>query len=155
MIVFLDSRFTSFHEGKLISVGAVSEDDQRFYEVSSSFLESECSPSTLKTVLPYLGKPGIPEDELLTRLSEWLGTFDELVIVTSSSLALNPITTLILDGRLKGNVRMETMFIPLPSKELQKTKSFLENRAHKNALERAIDLMEADALKFKNTGFLE
>ncbi|MEX3669793.1 hypothetical protein AB3X82_16520 [Paraburkholderia phenoliruptrix] len=56
---FLDTEFTSFDAGQLISVAIVGEDGREFYAERSDFESSLCSDFVREIVLPQLGQfPG-------------------------------------------------------------------------------------------------
>lgn len=63
MRVYLDTEFTQLNDGKLISLGLVSENSERtFYaELTDSYKLEDCSDFVVETVLPLLDAPDLPE----------------------------------------------------------------------------------------------
>ncbi|MET3109095.1 hypothetical protein AAKU58_003944 [Oxalobacteraceae bacterium GrIS 1.18] len=77
MLIFIDTEFTNFINTELISIGLVSEDDQKFY-AELPIERKECSDFVKEVVLPQLGKIKGAQctlDELNVRLRAWLEQF--------------------------------------------------------------------------------
>ncbi|MGZ5801461.1 MAG: hypothetical protein ACXWJZ_12600 [Burkholderiaceae bacterium] len=80
MLVFLDTEFTDFNGGELISIGMAADDKRLFYGERNDFDQSRCSDFVKTIVLPHLGKrPRRIYDKagLSKAVREWLGNFKE------------------------------------------------------------------------------
>ena len=89
-LLFVDTEFTDLHaDARLISIGLVSDDDQRrFYaELSDTYRLSDCSDFVKETVLPLLqgGDALMTRAELRAQLHAWLSDFRVDVQIATDS----------------------------------------------------------------------
>ena len=81
MLIFLDTEFTDFAHGKLISIGFAAENGQQLYLESEEFSVSECSEFVREMVLPLLSK-GVDvlcdKNRLKSRILDWFSKFRDL-----------------------------------------------------------------------------
>lgn len=63
MRISLDTEFTQLNDGKLISLGLVTEDGERtFYaELTNNYILEDCSDFVVEQVLPLLDAPELPD----------------------------------------------------------------------------------------------
>lgn len=88
--LFFDTEFTSLSDdARLISIGVIDETGRgMFYaECSDTFAVDDCSQFCRRVVLPLLegGDAQMPLTELRTRLTTWLGAFDDNVVLICDS----------------------------------------------------------------------
>lgn len=64
MKVYMDTEFTDFKDGRLISIGLITGDGEcSFYvELTDNYTEADCSYFVLETVLPLLDAPELPSE---------------------------------------------------------------------------------------------
>jgi hypothetical protein len=79
--IFLDTEFTQFREGALLSLGLVAEDGREFYvEVMDPTRHAQASEFCRHRVIPQFGLvPGSAardDAEVGSRVADWLGNFD-------------------------------------------------------------------------------
>lgn len=100
MKVYMDTEFTDFKDGRLISIGLITGDGERsFYaELTDNYIEADCSYFVLETVLPLLDAPELPSevdykavyarmtiDQCRHHLNAWFACLQEPVKVISDA----------------------------------------------------------------------
>ena len=86
MHIFIDTKFSDFIHGELISIGLVTEDGHEFYAESSEVDWTKCSDFVRVAVLPKLGSQLSikgTELEIGRALLTWLGEFTEVLVICS------------------------------------------------------------------------
>ncbi len=85
MNIFIDTEFTDFQGPELISIGLVSDNDQKFYGERNDYTRDNCSTFVKEVVLPQLGKRPtciFSKSGLREALQAWLMQFaNEGVII--------------------------------------------------------------------------
>lgn len=75
-------------EGKLISIGLISEDGREFYaELVDNYTQTDCNEFVIDTVLPLLGDgQKLRWHELIVRLGGWIEDFEQPVTIATDSM---------------------------------------------------------------------
>ena len=141
--VFVDSEFTSLHEPRLISVGAVATDATSFYCELSDWPPEHCSEFVRNTVLPLLDGDAVPHPVAAAAFRRWIGAKvvrGPTVIVSDSGFDRWALADLLASEDLPPGTRW--LHLPVAYEVLDETAAALGLRRH-HALDDARALRHA------------
>lgn len=132
--LYTDTEFNS-GGGKLLSAALVSSQGHRWYEAIQLPEDVKLDYWPKHHVIPYLGRPQLPRDEVLESLGAFLSQFDHVTLVMDNNTDANHFAKLFED--LKVPVLIEMKFVR-PMKGVKHI-----SRVPHNALSDAYGLMES------------
>ena len=122
MKIFFDTEFTGLHQSTtLISIGCVSEDNQKFYAEFNDYDQSQVDDWIKENVLSNLRGPSYSTNRIATELHAWLCNFDEPVEMWSDCLSYDWVLFCQLFGHAF-NIPKNVYYIPFDIATLFKIK---------------------------------